>query len=59
MDKKNKIYKNAPLLEAIFEIRFPGEPAIECHRDVFFEKVRKIYPKILVPKLISGQPIAL
>ncbi|MBI5208221.1 MAG: TIGR04255 family protein [Candidatus Firestonebacteria bacterium] len=59
MNQKNDLYINAPLVETVFEIRFPGEPAIECHRDIFFEKVRDIYPKILVPKLISGQPIAL
>lgn len=59
MGKKNEIYKNAPLVETIFEIRFPGEPAVESNRDKFFEKIRGVYPKVLVPKFIEGRAIAL
>jgi len=30
VSKKTEIYKNAPLIETVFEIRFPTELAIEC-----------------------------
>jgi len=59
MSKENKIYKNAPLIETVFEIRFPGEPAIECNRDKFYEKIRDIYSKVLVPKSFEGRAMAL
>lgn len=55
MTNKDEIYKNAPLVEAIFEIRFPGEPAIECNRDKFYERVRDVYSKVLVPKSFEGK----
>jgi uncharacterized protein (TIGR04255 family) len=44
-------YPNAPVQEVVFEIRFPGEPAVECRRDEFFEQVRAEFPEIHVPKL--------
>ena len=47
----SRLYKNPPLIEAIFEIRFPGEPAIECHRDEFYKRIRNEYPRILVPRM--------
>jgi len=28
MNSKKEIYENAPLAETVFEIRFPGEPAV-------------------------------
>ncbi|MHA2315402.1 MAG: TIGR04255 family protein [Candidatus Hermodarchaeia archaeon] len=59
MGKKDDVYKNAPLVETVFEIRFPGEPALECKRDKLYEKIRNIYPKVLVPKCIEGRAIAL
>jgi uncharacterized protein (TIGR04255 family) len=55
----NEIYPNAPLVEAIFEIRFPGEPAVECRRDEFFELIRSQYGVVFVPKIKSGQSPAL
>lgn len=48
-------YPNAPLVEAVFEIRFPGEPAVECRRDEFFDLIRSKYPHVFVPKIQSGQ----
>jgi len=52
MSKNNdKIYTNAPLVEAVFEIQFAGEPVIECRRDAFYEKIRSGYPKVFVPKI--------
>ena len=59
MSNKNEIYKNAPLVETIFEIRFPGEPAIECNRDKFYKRVRNVYSKVLVPKASEGTALAL
>ncbi len=59
VSKESKIYKNTPLVETVFEIRFPGELAIECNRDKFYEKVRDVYPKLLVPKLSQGKAVAL
>lgn len=58
MSKKNDIYKNAPLVETVFEIRFPGEPAIECNRDKFYEKIRNIYSKVLIPRSFEGKAMA-
>ena len=59
MSKKKGIYKNAPLIETVFEIRFPTEPAIECNRDKLYKKIRNIYSKVLVPGAIPGKAIAL
>lgn len=59
MTTADPIYPNAPLVEAVFEIRFPGEPSIECRRDQFFERVRSEYPTVLVPKVQAGQAPAL
>jgi hypothetical protein len=55
----DEIYPNAPLQGVVFEIRFPGEPAIECHRDQFFQMVRQEFPQVLVPKLREGDAAAL
>lgn len=55
----DEIYPNAPLGQAIFEIRFPGEPAVECQRDGFYEIVRKEFPSVRVPMAGPGDAIAL
>lgn len=59
MANKNELYQNAPLVETVFELRFPGEPAIECKRDVFYEKIRKEYVKVFVPNCSEGKALAL
>ena len=59
MGNKNDRYKNAPLVETVFEIRFPEEPAIECNRDKFYKKIRDVYSKVLIPKSFEGRAIAL
>jgi uncharacterized protein (TIGR04255 family) len=51
----SEVYPNQPLIEVVFEIRFPGEPAVECQRDRFFSLIRDRYPKVFVPKLKAGQ----
>ncbi len=58
MTKENKIYPNSPLQEAVFEIRFSGEPAISSKADEFYEIIRKHYPNVLVP-LNSQSPLEL
>lgn len=52
--KTSEVYPNSPLVEVVCEIRFPGELAIECRRDEFYEKIRDRYPTILVPKVGDG-----
>lgn len=52
-------YLHSPLVEVVFEIRFPGEPAVECHRDEIFALLRKDFPNVWVPSVEQGQPIAL
>lgn len=54
-----EVYPNSPLQGVVFEIRFPGEPAIECHRDRFFELVREQFPQVLVPMIREGEAAAL
>ncbi len=46
---KSEVYSNSPLNEVVFEMKFMGEPAIECQRDKFFKRVRNKYPNVLVP----------
>lgn len=58
MSSKKEIYKNAPLVETVFEIRFLGEPAVECGRDKFYEQIRDTYSKVLVPRLVEGKAMA-
>jgi uncharacterized protein (TIGR04255 family) len=43
------VYKNAPLVHASFEARFPGELSIETKRDLFQKAVQHKYPKLYVP----------
>lgn len=45
-----EVYPRAPLVEVVFEIRFPGEPAVECRRDELFEFIRREFPKVRVPE---------
>lgn len=56
---KDEVYPNAPLVDVTFEVRFPGEPAIECRRDLLFARVRKEFPKVYVPFPQPGQALAL
>jgi len=58
VSKKTAIYKNAPLIETVFEIRFPAEPTIECNRDKLYEKIKNIYSKVLVPVAVPGKATA-
>lgn len=40
---------NAPLIEAIMEIRFQAEPAILSRMDEYFDAIRNDYPQVFVP----------
>jgi uncharacterized protein (TIGR04255 family) len=53
------VYPHQPLVEAVFEIQFPANPAIECHRDDFYEMVKSEYSEINVPKVKDGEAPAL
>lgn len=58
MNRKSEIYKNSPLIETVFEIRFPPEPVIECHLDHFYNEIRGHYSKIMIPKSVPGKTMA-
>jgi len=51
MEVEKKVYPNQPLIEVVFEIRFPGEPVIECKRYEFYNKVRKDYSHVIIPSI--------
>lgn len=57
--KRSPQYVNSPLAEVVFEVRFPGEPAVECHRDEFFATIRKAFPNVWVPHVEPGKPLAM
>jgi uncharacterized protein (TIGR04255 family) len=57
--RDGEIYPNSPLVDVTCEIRFPGELQVECNRDIFWNKIRKDYPDILVPYSKDGQAAAL
>jgi len=52
-------YPNSPLVEVVFEIRFPDEPSVDCKRDVFYETIRGSFPRVLVPTTKEGGLAAL
>lgn len=52
-------FKKAPVIEAVFEIRFPAELSIECRRDEYYEEIRKTYSNISLPVIDSPEPNAL
>lgn len=53
------VYPNAPLAEVVFEIRFAGEPAVECRRHDFYQVIRSDFPVVAVPNVEPGQAIAM
>lgn len=54
-----KQFKSAPLVETIFEIRFPAELAIEYSKDKYYEKIKEEFPQIFIPKTITSEAYAL
>ena len=59
MTTKAEVYKNTPLEETVFEMQFPGNPSVECKRDKFYEKIKNLYPNILVPRVDGKKALAL
>jgi uncharacterized protein (TIGR04255 family) len=55
----SKLYKNPPLLEAVFEIRFPPELTIECKKDEYYNLIRSEFPEINLPIVDSPEPYPL
>lgn len=53
------VYPNSPLAEVVFELRFPGEPAVECRRDEYYATIRSDFPYVWVPDVEVGKPPAL
>ena len=53
------VYPNQPLVEVVFEIRFPGDLIIECEKNKFWNLIRDEYPNILVPQSQPDQALAL
>ena len=52
----SKLYKNPPLVESVFEIRFPPELAIECKKDEYYNQIRREFPEINLPLVDSPEP---
>jgi uncharacterized protein (TIGR04255 family) len=53
------VYKNAPLVESVFEARFPGDLSIETKRDQFQKALKTDFPKLYVPNVVIGKAPAL
>ena len=47
---QNEIYKNSPLIETVYEIRFNPWLAIESYRDKFHDKIKDAFPNVTIPK---------
>ncbi len=47
-----------PLMEAVIEVRFPGEADIERCRGAFQSALRTQYPDLLVPRVAAGESVA-
>ncbi len=55
----NLIYPKAPLVETVFEIRFPGNPSVECHRDEVYQEFQAAFPVVKTPvKIPPGSSLA-
>ena len=54
MAKDEEIFPNAPLIESVFEVRFPGNPALECKRDALYAEFEERFPIVKVPHNESG-----
>jgi len=55
----SELYKNPPLIEAVFEITFPPELSIETKRDEFYKKIRNEFPEINLPLQTDQEPYPL
>lgn len=50
---------NAPLVEVVFELRFPGHFAVYAGLDRFQQNLGAEFPSLFVPKAAAGEPLAL
>lgn len=50
---------NAPLVEVVFELRFPGNFAVHAGLDRFQRNLGEEFPTLFVPKAAAGEPLAL
>jgi uncharacterized protein (TIGR04255 family) len=50
---------NAPLIEVVFELRFPGNFAVYAGLDRFQQTLGEEFPSLLVPKVQAGEALAL
>jgi uncharacterized protein (TIGR04255 family) len=50
---------NAPLIEVVFELRFPGNFAVYAGLDRFQQTLGEDFPSLLVPKVQAGEALAL
>lgn len=53
--KQEEIFPNAPLVEAVFEVQFPGNPALECRRDELYSEFERDFPVVRVPTVPTAQ----
>lgn len=49
-----EIFPNSPLVEVVFEIRFPGDPVFECQRDKIFAEFKREFPRVDVPTIFPN-----
>ncbi len=47
---QNEIYKNSPLIEAVYEVRFSSLLSIESNRDKFHDKIKDSFPDVIIGK---------
>jgi len=55
----SELYKNPPLVESVFEIRFPPELAVECKKDEYYDQIRNEFPEVNLPLVDSQEPYAM
>ena len=47
---QNGIYKNSPLIEAVYEVRFSPLLSIESNRDKFHDRIKDSFPDVIIGK---------
>jgi uncharacterized protein (TIGR04255 family) len=50
LEYKGKKFSKAPLVEAIFEVRYPLNLSVDTKKDVFFNSIKDIFPNINTPE---------
>lgn len=53
----SEIFPNAPLVEAIFEIRFSANLSIDCKKDQYHAKIKAAFPILFIPTKMPSPPI--